>query len=64
MVENKCEGLVKAKDLPGDFYVHDQKHHSFVGERTGKKYQLGDKTKVVLIKADQIKKRLDFQILS
>ena len=64
VVENKCEGLVKAKDLPGDFYVHDQKNHSFVGERTGKKYQLGDKTKVVLIKADQIKKRLDFQILS
>ena len=64
MVENKCEGLVKAKDLPGDFYVHDQKNHRFVGERTGKKYQLGDKTRVVLIKADQIKKRLDFQILS
>ncbi len=64
VVENKCEGLVKAKDLPGDFYVHDQKNHRFVGERTGKKYQLGDKTRVVLIKADQIKKRLDFQILS
>ena len=64
VVENKCEGLVKAKDLPGDFYVHDQKNHRFVGERTGKKYQLGDKTRVVLIKADQIKKRLDFQILT
>ncbi len=64
VVENKCEGLVKAKDLPGDFYVHDQKNHRFVGERTGKKYQLGDKTRVVLIKADQIKKRLDFQITS
>ena len=41
-VENKCEGLVKAKDLPGDFFVHDQKNHRFVGERTGKKFQLGD----------------------
>ena len=27
VVENKCEGLVKAKDLPGDFYVHDEKNH-------------------------------------
>ena len=64
VVENKCEGLVKAKDLPGDFYVHDEKNHQFVGEKTGKKYQLGDKTRVMLIKADQVKRRLDFQILT
>ena len=64
VVDNKCEGLVKAKDLPGDFYVHDEKNHQFVGEKTGKKYQLGDKTRVMLIKADQVKRRLDFQILS
>ena len=32
--------------------------------KTGKKYQLGDKTRVMLVKADKIKKRLDFQVLS
>lgn len=64
VVENKCEGMVKAKDLPGDYFVHDQKNHRFVGEKTGKKYQLGDKTRVMLVKADKIKKRLDFQVLS
>ena len=64
VVENKCEGMVKAKDLPGDYFIHDQKNHSFVGEKTGKKYQLGDKTRVMLVKADKVKKRLDFQVLS
>lgn len=64
VIENKCEGLVKAKDLTGDFFVHDEKNHQFVGEKTGKKYQLGDKTRVMLIKADQAKRRLDFQILT
>ena len=64
VVENKCEGMVKAKDLPGDYFVHDQKNHSFVGEKTGKKYQLGDKTRVMLVKADKVKKRLDFQVLN
>ena len=64
VVENKCEGMVKAKDLPGDYFVHDQKNHRFVGEKTGKKYQLGDKTRVMLVKADKVKKRLDFQVLS
>ena len=23
IVENKCEGLVKAKDLPGDYFTYD-----------------------------------------
>ena len=64
VLENKCEGLVKAKDLPGDFYIHDPKNHLFYGEKKGKKIQLGDKVRVMLIKADQIKKRLDFQILN
>ncbi|MAX01597.1 MAG: ribonuclease R [Flavobacteriaceae bacterium] len=64
IVENKCEGLVKAKDLPGDFFTHDLKNHRFVGENKGKKYQLGDKLRVMLIKADQTKKRLDFQVIS
>ena len=64
VVENKCEGLVKAKDLPGDFYSYDIKNHMFQGERTGKKYQLGDEVFVVLQGADMIKKQLDFQVVS
>jgi ribonuclease R/exosome complex exonuclease DIS3/RRP44 len=64
VVDNKCEGLVKAKDLPGDFYVYDLKNHMFQGERTGKKYQLGDEVAVVLQGADLVKKQLDFQVVS
>ena len=64
VIENKCEGLVKAKDLPGDFYVYDLKNHMFQGERTGRKYQLGDEVAVVLHGADLIKKQLDFQVVS
>ena len=64
VVENKCEGLVKAKDLMGDFYVYDLKNHMFQGERTGKKYQLGDEVSVVLQGADLVKKQLDFQVVT
>ena len=64
VVENKCEGLVKAKDLPGDYYTYDLKNHMFQGERTGKTYQLGDEVSVVLQGADLVKKQLDFQVVS
>ena len=63
VVENKCEGLVKAKDLPGDYYTYDLKNHMFQGERAGKTYQLGDEVSVVLQGADLVKKQLNFQVV-
>jgi exoribonuclease R len=64
VIENKCEGLVKAKDLPGDYYTYDLKNHMFQGERKGKTYRLGDEVSVVLLGADLVKKQLDFQVVS
>jgi ribonuclease R len=60
IIENKCEGMVRIKDVPGDYYFYDEKNHSLVGERTSKIYQLGDLISVEVAKADLIKRHLDF----
>ncbi|MDC1061022.1 ribonuclease R [Flavobacteriaceae bacterium] len=60
IIENKCEGMVRIKDVPGDYYFYDEKNHSLVGERTNKIYQLGDLISVEVAKADLIKRHLDF----
>lgn len=62
LIENKCEGMVKIKDISGDFFNYDEKNHSLVGERTKKRYQLGDSIDVYVLKADLIKRHLDFKI--
>ncbi len=36
IIENKCEGMVRIKDIPGDYFF-DERNHALVGERT-KKY--------------------------
>ena len=60
IIENKCEGMVRIKDVPGDYYFFDEKNHALVGERTNKIYQLGDIISVEVAKADLIKRHLDF----
>ena len=62
LVENKCEGMVRIKDLTGDFFNYDEKEHALIGERTKKRYQLGDSINVSVLKADLIKRHLDFKI--
>jgi ribonuclease R len=57
-----AEGLVKVRDLEGDFYVYDEKKYSLIGKRKKKQYRLGDKIQVKLVRADLDKSELDFII--
>lgn len=58
-----AEGLIRVRDLEGDFYVYDEKKYSLIGRRTKKTYRLGDKLSVKLIRVDLEKLELDFLII-
>jgi ribonuclease R len=57
-----AEGLIRVRDLEGDFYVYDEKKYSLIGRRTKKQFRLGDKVQVKLVRADLEKSELDFII--
>ncbi len=61
--ENGAEGLIKLRDLTDDSYNYDAKTHAVYGARTGNQYQLGDKVKIKVMKANLIQKQLDFKIV-
>jgi exoribonuclease R len=58
-----AEGLIRVRDLEGDFYVYDEKNYALIGKRTKKRYRLGDKVWVKLVRVDQEKLELDFIII-
>jgi ribonuclease R len=60
IVENKCEGMVKSRDLKGDSFVFDEDNYRYVGRNSGKIYALGDKVKIIVMSADLVKKQLTF----
>ncbi len=63
IIENKCEGLVAIRELVDDFYEYDDENYWLIGKRTGKVYQLGNKVKVEVLRANLIKKQLDFGLI-
>ena len=61
---NKCEGLVRYEDLPGDIYYLDDDNFRVIGQETGRVIQLGDEVRVVVKAVDLFKHRMDFEMLA
>jgi ribonuclease R/exosome complex exonuclease DIS3/RRP44 len=60
---NKCEGMVRLQDLKDDHYIFDKEQYAVVGQRSNKRYVLGDEVYVKVKNADLVKKHLDFTML-
>ncbi len=62
IVDNLAEGLIRVRDLEGDFYVYDEKKYALIGRVSKKQFRLGDKLTVKLVRVDPDKSELDFII--
>ena len=63
IIENKCEGMVRLRDLNDDFYVLDEKNYCIIGQRKKKKIQLGDEVTIKVKKVDLGKRQIDFLLV-
>jgi ribonuclease R len=63
LVETQCEGLVAIRDLDDDFYRFDEDEFALVGERSGRKFTLGDEVEVEVWRTNLAKKQLDFKLV-
>ena len=61
---NKCEGLVRYENLPGDNYYLDDDNFRVIGQETGRVITLGDEVRVVVKSVDLFKHRMDFEMLA
>ncbi len=64
-VEDKAssaEGLVRVRSIGNDFYNYSAKEYALVGQKTQKKYALGDSVRVKLVAADLSARQLDFEL--
>lgn len=59
-----CEGLIKTRDIPGDFYYYDEEHYCLEGHNTGQIYQLGDTVHVKIRSVDISKKEINMVLIN
>jgi ribonuclease R len=63
LTENKCEGLVRLRELDDDFYEFDETNLCVTGSRTGRRYSLGDAVRVTIARADLLRKQIDMRLV-
>ena len=63
IIENKCEGMVRIREIKDDYYTFDDKQYALVGATTQNILQLGDEIYVKVKNADLVKKQLDFNFI-
>ncbi len=63
IIENKCEGMIRIRDIRDDDYSFDEKQYALVGEVTKNMYQLGDEVYVKVKSTDLVKRHLDFDLI-
>jgi ribonuclease R len=58
------EGLVHISTLTDDYYYYDEASHSLTGRRTRRRYRLGDRVKVTVVRVDVQRLQLDFRVIA
>lgn len=62
--ENKCEGMIRLRDISDDFYTLDEKNYCIIGQRKKKTYQLGDEVQIKVKRVDLSKRQIDFTLIT
>ncbi len=63
IIENKCEGMIRLRDISDDFYTLDEKNYQIIGQRKKKVYRLGDEVQIKVKNVDLTKKQIDFSLI-
>ncbi|MBO5804653.1 MAG: VacB/RNase II family 3'-5' exoribonuclease [Bacteroidales bacterium] len=60
----KIEGMVPLREIHTDYFIFDEENYQLIGKGTGKRYTLGDKVKVRVVRASLEQKIIDYQLIS
>ena len=58
-----CEGLIRLKDIQGDFYTYDEKNYCISGKQTNSVLRIGDKVNVKVRKVNIDKREINLILL-
>ena len=61
--ENKCEGMVRLSEIPGDHFELDRDNYRIVGQRSKRIIQFGDELQVVVKAANLLDRTIDFELV-
>ncbi|MFY0643579.1 MAG: ribonuclease R [Bacteroidia bacterium] len=64
IVENKCEGMIRLKDMSGDHYNYHSDLIKVIGQRKGKTFEMGDRIWIRIKGTDLQRRTIDFELVN
>lgn len=60
---SRAEGMIQLKDIPGDYFIFDEKTMQIKGKKTKTTYKLGDIVKIKVVNTNLERRFIDYAIL-
>ena len=60
---NKCEGMVRISDIPGDTFELDKENYRLIGRGSKRIIQFGDELQVVVTSANLLDRTIDMELV-
>ena len=58
-----CEGLIRMKDIPNDFYIYDSKNYCIKGQQSKTIFRIGSLVNIQLRKVNLEKREIDLILI-
>jgi ribonuclease R len=58
------EGLVHVSTLTDDYYYYEEHTHSLIGRRSNRRFRLGDRVRVSVVRVDLQRRQMDFRVVA
>ena len=61
--ENKCEGMIRLSDIPGEYFELDKDNYRLVSRKSGRVIRFGDKVRVRVMAANLTDRTIDLALV-
>lgn len=62
-LDNTVEGLIHVSTMRDDYYHYDDANKAMMGERTGRKYRMGQSVLIRVVESNRFKRQIDFEFV-
>ena len=64
IVQNKCEGMIRLKEMRGDRYYFHADSIKVIGQRSGRTFEMGDRVWIRIKDTDLQRRTIDFELVN
>lgn len=63
-LESTVEGLIRFENMGNEYFIYDENRKTLIGERTNRKFKIGDQVKIRVIEANKLLRKIAFELVA